>query len=345
MIVPAGLPQYDPGVRRARGRYVLAGAIAVMAAGAFVLPGPARGRDLATPTLPFTVFIKTTQFLDSLVWTGKQFLYVQNTANTVWAAPPAGQPLQQFATMPRLVEETRCILSPGTRGFPPGAIFCHSPDNKIYEISPDGARVTVFATLPTPYPPRSDGALAFDRVGHFGYKLVAATGYNGSAGGRVFTVGSGGVVRQVGKYPGPGGADELMIAPGRFGSLGGDALLTIDAGASKGSVVAVTPSGQTRTVVTFPSGVNPIALIPKLISGRTGEPSPGLYVSDDTTGYTYRTPAASLARYAGDVIVGTESPRPLFSILEPRGTGLAKIPLGNNLPAGRFSLEQAIFIP
>jgi hypothetical protein len=34
------------------------------------------------------------------------------------AAPPEGQPLHKFATMPRLVEETRCILSPGSHGFP-----------------------------------------------------------------------------------------------------------------------------------------------------------------------------------------------------------------------------------
>jgi hypothetical protein len=323
---------------------VLAGAIAFVVAGAFVLAGPARGRSLATPTLRFHVFIKTTKLLDSLVWTGTQFLYVQNTANTVWAAPPAGHPLQQFATMPRLVEETRCVLSPGKFGYPPGAIFCHSPDNKIYEISPDGTAVTVFASLPAPYPPRSDGALAFDRVGHFGSLLVAATGGLNSKGGVVYTVGPHGGVRKVARYAGPGGADELVIAPGRFGSLAGDALLTIDAGTSGGRVIAVEPSGTTRTIANFAEGVNPIAPIPKS-TGRTGAPVPGLYVSDDTTGYTYTAPLADLAGYAGDVIVGTESPSPLFWLLEPNGTGIAKIPLGNNLPTGKYSLEQAIFVP
>jgi len=325
---------------------VLAGAIAFVAAGAFMLAGPAKGRDLATPTLHFKVFIQTTQKLDSLVWTSKQFLFVENTANTVWAAPPAGQPLQQFATMPRLVEETRCVLSPGTRGWPPGAIFCHSPNDKIYEISSDGASVTVFARLPAPYPPRSDGALAFDRIGHFGYKLVAATGTARSAGGLVFTIGPHGVVQKVGKYPGPGGADELVIAPGRFRSLAGDALLTLDNGTDGGAVVAVTPTGQARRIATFPLGVNPIALIPKVWrQGTTHQPFPGLYVSDDITAYTYMAPAAALTRYAGDVIVGTESPRPLFWILEPTGTGVTKIPLKNDLPAGKYSLEQAIFVP
>jgi hypothetical protein len=55
------------------------------------------------------------------------------------------------------------------------------------------------------------------------------------------------------------------------------------------------------------------------------------------------SPAASLARYAGDVIVGTESPRALFWILKPRGDSFAEIPLRDNVPSGT-SLEQAIIV-
>jgi hypothetical protein len=330
---------------------VLAAAVAFLLAGALsscgssaAAPGPAAPR----PTLTFRVITKTTQKLDSIVWTGKQFLYVQNTTNTVWAAPPAGRPLHKFATMPRLVEETRCIVSPGTHGFPRGAIFCHSPDNNIYEISLDGAKKIVFARLPAPYPPAADGALAFDGVGRFGYRLLAATGRSGGlkpAGGLVYAINSLGHVQQVGSYAGPGGADELVIAPRGFGSVAGDALLTVDAGPSGGAVIALDPSGRTRSIATFPLGPNPIAAIPKLPSGtaRTVAPLPGLYINDDKTGYTYVASAASLARYAGDVIVGTESPRALFWILEPRGNGFVKIPLRDNLSAGT-SLEQAIFV-
>ena len=331
-------------------RVMLAGALAVMLAGAvaIVVAGAAPGRVPPRPTLNFLVITKTAQKLDSIVWTGRQFLYVQNTKNTVWAAPPTGRPLRRFATMPALVEETRCILSPGRKGFPAGEIFCHSPNNKIYEISPDGSKVTVFATLPAPYPPPADGALAFDPVGRFGDRLVAATGRSGGAnpaGGLVYTIDPHGRVQQVGSYHGPGGADELVIAPRRFGSVGGDALLTVDAGASGGAIAAVDPSGRTRTIATLPDGLNPIAPIPKLPSGtgRTRVPSPGLYLNDDKTGYTYMAPAASLARYAGDVIVGTESPRARFWILEPKGNGFAEIPLRDNLRAGT-SLEQAIFV-
>jgi hypothetical protein len=325
----------------------LAGTLPFILLGAVLVSCSSPVKAPPTPTLRFEVITKTTQRLDSLVWTGTQFLYVQNTANTVWAAPPPGHPLTQFATMPKLVEETRCILSPGTRGFPADTIFCHSPDNKIYEISPNGLSVTVFATLPAPYPPASDGTLAFDTVGRFGYRLVAATGRSGGAkpaGGGVYTIDAEGHVQGVGRYDGPGGADELVIAPSGFGSVAGDALLTVDAGAS-GAVVAMNPSGTTRTIATFPGGPNPIAAIPK-ISGNTrgtGAPLPGLYVNDDLTGYTYLAPAADLARYAGDVIVGTEA-RPDFWILASTGDGFARISLRNNLPAGTYSLEQAIFV-
>jgi hypothetical protein len=161
----------------------------------------------------------------------------------------------------------------------------------------------------------------------------------------VYTIGHQGGVHRVGRYAGPGGADELVIAPRRFGSVAGDALLTVDAGHSGGAVVAVDPNGSTRTIATFPLGPNPIAPIPKLATGAvtTRAPVPGLYLNDDKTGYTYMAPAASLARYASDVIVGSESPRARFWILKPSGNGFAEIPLRDNVPAGT-SLEQAIIV-
>jgi len=334
-------------LRRVRGPRVLAGTVGFILVGAFLVGCASQGQPPATPTLTFDVITQTTQKLDSIVWTGTQFLYVENTANTVWAAPPAGHPLTQFATMPKLVEETRCVLSPGSQGFATGVIFCHSPDNKIYEISPDGSSVTLFASLPAPYPPASDGGLVFDTVGRFGYRLLAATGRSGGpqpVGGIVYTIDPHGHVQRVGSYGVPGGADELVMAPGRFGSVAGDALLTVDAGAS-GAVVAIDPNGTTRTIATFPEGPNPIAPIPELPgkNGSAGAPRSGLYLNDDLTGYTYLAPAASLARYAGDVIVGTET-RAHFWILEPTGNGFAKVPLRDNLPAGTHGLEQALFV-
>src|SRR5262249_44670342 len=154
----------------------------------------------------FRVFANTGHSMDAILWTGTQFLYIENTANTIWAAPAAGLPVHQFASMPSMSEETRCVLSPGTHRYPPSMIFCHSPHDKLNEISGDGLRVSVFATLPVASGTVSDGALAWDAVGHFGYQLVAATGRSGSGnplGGAVFTISSTGAVRQIGTYSGP----------------------------------------------------------------------------------------------------------------------------------------------
>jgi hypothetical protein len=178
------------------------------------------------------VFPNTGHNLDAILWTGSQFLYVENTANTIWAAPGAGVPRHRFAGRPRLVEETRRVISPWPNSYPPTVIFCHSPDDKIYEIGADGSRVTVSATLPVPASTTVDGALAVDTVGRFDHQLVAATGRSGAKepqGGAAYTISGGGVVKEVGGYSGPG-ADEVVTAPSGLGSAAAEALLTLDGG-------------------------------------------------------------------------------------------------------------------
>lgn len=303
------------------------------------------GGAAVSPMLHFRLFAKTGFGVNGIVWTGSQFLLVQNTENIVWSAPPAGTPLHQFAVMPKLVEETRCVLSPGNHGFQQGAIFCQSPDHKIYEISSDGATMKVFATLPAPYPPASDGALVFDNVGHFGFDLVAATGRSGAAtpsGGVVYTIDSAGNVHEVGGYHGPGGADEVAIAPAGFGSAAGDALLTVDPGATSGTVVAMGPDGRTRTIASLPVGPNPIVPIPRTASTGTAIAS-GIYVTDDITAHVLFLPASDLKAFAGNVLVGGED-KALFWILEPRGQGFSAVPVRDNLHAGKYSLEAAIYV-
>src|SRR5579883_1253323 len=144
--------------------------LGALAAAALLTPAAGVG----APTLHFRVFARTGLRLTDVVWTGRRFLYVDNTTNRVAAAGPSGTPLTPFARMPRQVEETRCAMSPGAHGFAAGFLYCHSPDNKVYRISPDGKTVAVVAVLP--HAPRSDGALVFDTVGAFGYSLLVATG-------------------------------------------------------------------------------------------------------------------------------------------------------------------------
>lgn len=330
-----------PTMKDTVGRQVVAALVLVV-----VSCGLSTSAQAANPKLTFRVFAHPGHAMDGIVWTGKQFLYVENTANTVWSAPPAGMPVTQFASMPNLTEETRCILSPGSHGFPPGAIFCHSPDNKVYEVSADGSSVKVFVQLPVdPANPVDDGGLTWDDVGHFGYRLLAATGRSGAptpTGGTVFAIDPGGRVQKIGDYPGPGGADEITMAPAQFGTVGGEALLTVDPGAGGGALLAIDPTGKLTTVATFTDGPNPAAVIPKPTPG-TGTPAPGFYVTDDLSGNVYFAPAASFARFAGDLLVGTEIGAH-FYVISPKGNHFQVTPFRHNLRGGKYGLEAGIFV-
>jgi hypothetical protein len=302
----------------------------------------------AGPSLHWRVFARDVPRAVSIVWTGSRFLYVENTKDTVWKAPAAGSPIKVFARLPRLVEETRCVRSPGAHGFPAGALFCHTPDHKIYELSADGLHRSLFAVLPAPNPPADDGALAFDDVGRFGYRLVAATGRTGAAqpaGGTVFAIDAKGDVQTIGTYPGPGGADEVAIAPAGFGDAAGDALLTVDAGSSGGRLVAVAPDGTARSLATYPDGINPVVRLSAGASRPTARPASGLYLTNDTSNFVYFAPSSTLQSYTGDMLVGSEA-KALFWIVQPRaGGGYASISIPSNLGRKTMSLDGMTQIP
>lgn len=314
--------------------------IAAGTVGPLLAAGPA---GAAAPALHLRIFARTTLRLTDVVWTGRQFLYVDNTTNRVAASGPSGTPLAPFAAMPRQVEETRCVVSPGMHGFAPGGIFCHAPDNKIYRISPDGKHVAVFATLPATT--RADGALAFDSTGTFGYALIAATGRSGGptpSGGIAFALTAAGAVRRIGSYRGPGGADEIAVAPGRFGSAAGQVLLAVDAG-KHGSLVAMDARGRTRTLVQLSDGPNPIAVIGPGGTPPAGPAQPGLYVTDTLSHAVYLAPAADLRPFAGDVMVGSEL-RGLFWAVRPEGSGFVAVALPTTLTGAHYNLEGAIYV-
>src|SRR5215210_8076317 len=107
---------------------------------------PAAAPSAAQPSLQFSVFAHTSIPLVDIVWTGRQFLLVRNTDTVLTAMSARGRVGAVFATLPRLVEETRCVASPGAHGFARGAVYCHTPDNRIYRISPDGRQIRILAT-------------------------------------------------------------------------------------------------------------------------------------------------------------------------------------------------------
>lgn len=290
----------------------------------------------APPTL--RVYAHTGLRLADVVWNGSSFFYVENTTNSMWRE---GNPPTPFATMPRLVEETRCRTSPGTHGFPAGYLFCHAPDNAIYRIGPDGT-VTTFARLPATN--TSDGALAFDTVGHFGYRLIAATGRSGAprpSGGFVYAIAPDGVVSPVAGYRGPGGADELVVAPASFGSAAGDVVLAVDAGTAGGALIAMDARGRTRRVAKLPDGPNPIVVVP-------AHPRPGgkrgLYVTDTNSTNVFYAPASWLMPYGGSIVVGSEV-RALFWSVRPSGSGFVARRIAWHVPGSKLNLEGAAYLP
>ena len=121
--------------------------VAAAAVAALLAPGASSAPQAAPPQLTFTVAATTRVRLVDVAWTGTRFLYVENTTSRVVAAGPDGKVTGLFAQMPKVVEETRCVPSPGRHGFAAGDVFCHSPDNRIYRITAGGS-TTVFATLP-----------------------------------------------------------------------------------------------------------------------------------------------------------------------------------------------------
>ncbi len=292
--------------------------------------------DAATPAA-MRVYAHTGLRLADVVWNGSSLFYVENTTNAVFRE---GNPPTPFASMPRLSEETRCRMSPAAHGFPAGLMYCHAPDNVIYRIGPDGSTRT-FARLPVTK--TADGALQFDTVGRLGYRLIAATGRSGAptpSGGTVYAVSANGGVSTIGAYGGPGGADELVIAPSSFGAAAGNVVLAVDRGRSGGSLVAMDARGRTRCIAALPDGPNPMVVIPS--RSRHGGKR-GLYVTDTNSTNVFFAPASWLDAYGGSIVVGSEI-RGLFWSVRPSGSGFAvrRIPL--RIPGSKLNLEGAAYV-
>lgn len=312
---------------------------ALVAACAAVAVSTAGG---ATGRIPVSVHDHTGIRLTDVVWTGSRLLYMENTTNVLWAP---GTPPTRFATMPKVVEETRCEASPAAHGWAAGSLYCHSPDNVIYRVDAGGG-VHELARLNDPLV--SDGAIAFDRVGSFGYRLLAATGRSGADqdGGTVYAISPDGAVARIGTYASPrhGGAENMVQAPKGFGSIGGWLVLTLDAGPASGSIVAFDPQGRNRAVAFLPDGANPIAVVPARPPRRRPSAVPrGLYLSDTNSTNVFLVREAALRRYAGDIVVGTEI-HAQFWVVAPRARGFTTRRLPLTLPGSNFNLEGAAFV-
>lgn len=297
----------------------------------------------APKPLSFGVFAKTRLPLGDIVWTGARFLFIAERTGEIAASGPAGTGLATFASLPAEYEEVRCAPSPGEHGWAAGDLYCHEPHGEIWRVGADGS-TSAFATLPDTK--LQDGALAFDTDGGFGYALLAASGGSTSKGGTVYAVAPEGGVHRVGAYPGPGGAENVELAPASFGSASNQLLLAIDARSEGGRLLAMAPGGAVRTIVRLPHGINPIVAIGRGDAPR-GAAAPGLYLTDTVSKDAYFLPAAQLVPYAGGVFVGGEKGLARFWVVLPSGPGFRAVRLHSNLErlGGSWNLEGAIYVP
>jgi len=205
-------------------------------------------RVIPVPSLRFKALAYTGLPLGGLVWTGSGFVYTVEGQPRFYASAPDGKNVRLFARVPHNGGEMRCVASPGGHGWPFHTLYCHAADGPIYRIASGGSPVTSFATIPSPRP--SDGALVFDTVGRFGYALLAATGGSDSGpGGDVYTITPQGNTQYVGHYGGPGGAENIAVAPAGFGSAAGQALVCVDQHDHHGRLLAMDTHGAVRTLV------------------------------------------------------------------------------------------------
>lgn len=297
----------------------------------------------APAPIQFALFVQTDLPLGGIAQTPGGWVYTSENTGRFRTSDARGRGLKELAQIDQGGEEVRCEASPGGAGFVKGALYCHFPDDRIVRIRANGM-FDVVATLP--HTVAADGAMAFDTGGLFARgAIVAATGGSASNGGDVYVVRGNGRLRHIGSYPGPGGADNLAIAPARFGPASRWAVLAIDQTTVSGRVLAVGPRGQVRELAAgLGNGVNPIAVIrpaPKRRQRRS--PRPGLYIADTLRKSVYFATAAELRPYVNTVVVGTELTADFWTI-RSTPAGYRATPLPTTLERTPWNLESAVYV-
>jgi hypothetical protein len=310
---------------------------------------PSAAAPAGPPVLHFSLFTLTDLPVGDVAWSGHEFLYTAENTGPIEASDATGKTFRQVMNLDQGGEEMRCVGAPAAPKYWPDGIYCHTPDNRILRIATDGSSITLLARLPATG--NSDGTIAFDTVGRFGYALLATTGGSASSGGRLFAIRTNGTMKAIGSYAGPGGADNIVIAPAHFGSASGWALLAIDQDSVSGRLVAMGPTGKVKELAAdlgtkTKTGINPVAVISASPATRAPSlPAPGLYIADTLTKAVYLTPASGLKSYVGGVIVGTEKTAQ-FWVVRPTAAGAFRtVPLATDLPGQTWNLEGAEYVP
>src|SRR5262249_41045607 len=138
--------------------------------------------------------------------------------------------------------ERYLAVSPGLGGFPLGDVYVTVKQN-VYQITPDGKTVTLFATIPNLS--NSNNFVVFDRIGSFGNKMLIVGGQRST----VYTVDSTGTATLVADLSATTGEIEgADVAPASFAPYAGD---LITSSKFDSTVYAIAPDGTFQTVGTW----------------------------------------------------------------------------------------------
>jgi hypothetical protein len=300
---------------------------------AFALVAPAAAAT--GPTLHFALFAQTDLPLGQALWTGREWLWNAENLGQIEAADSGGGNVRTFAAFDQGGEEMRCAVPPNK--YWPDGVYCHTPDNRIVRLNRDGSNLTVLARLPAGS--NSDGSIAFDDAGRFGYALLAATGGSASDGGQLFAVREDGRVQPIGSYPGPGGAENIAIAPAKFGTASGWCLLSVDNDSAEGRVLAIDRKGNVKTIATgLGNGLNPIMVVKG--QHAAGGPAAGFYLADTISRQIW----FSGGSLSSGVVVGTELTGDFWWIIAT-ADAFTVVSLPTDLPRQAWNLEGSSFVP
>ena len=225
-------------------------------------------------------------------------------------APAAADFLNTKAVADPLVPNR--VFTPNESGFSSGFVYV-TQGAKIIKIAPDGSAQTTFTTL-SPCGDSHTG-ITFDRVGSFGYRLIATCNN-----GNVWAVDKSGTASAIGTIDAAGPFEGPDVAPnGGFSSVNGQLLVASE---NAGKVFAVSSAGVTSPVATINTAEG-AAVIPSTVCsfGSSG----GAYFSAvfAPPGSISKVPKSAFTGLSG-ALVRTESGA--TALLSSNGTTLNTTP-------------------
>ena len=163
----------------------------------------------------------------------------------------------------------------------------------VFEITPDGSTVTLFATIPSGVTTHT--GIAFDRVGTFANDMILT-----DITGNVFRVNSAGAITNVANVN--AFIESPAVVPATLGPHGGEVWAAAE---GTGTVYSVSASGTVSVIAAGISGAENVKVIPAAPAqlGSSG----GAYFAADFPVRIIKFPASDFAGLGGNVLVGQES--------------------------------------